>query len=73
MRYTLLTLAIGLTAAHALATSYEVGPGRSFTAIGDVPWESLAPGDTVFIAKGGTETAVNVGKKHWREICIELK
>jgi len=31
------------------------------------------PGDTVFIQKGGTETAVNTGKKHWREICIELK
>ena len=31
------------------------------------------PGDTVFIEKGGTETAVNTGKKNWREICIELK
>ena len=31
------------------------------------------PGDTVYIEKGGTETAINTGKKHWREICIELK
>jgi hypothetical protein len=31
------------------------------------------PGDTVFIEKGGSETAVNTGKKRWREICIELK
>jgi len=31
------------------------------------------PGDTCFIAKGGSETAVNTGKKRWREICIELK
>jgi len=31
------------------------------------------PGDFLFIDKGGTETAVNVGKKRWREICIELK
>jgi len=31
------------------------------------------PGDTVYIGKGGTETAVNTGKKPWREICIELK
>lgn len=33
----------------------------------------VAPGDFVFIEKGGVETAVNVGKKPWREICIELK
>ena len=31
------------------------------------------PGDTVYIEKGGTETAVVTGKKPWREICIELK
>ncbi|MBW2295271.1 MAG: hypothetical protein JRG94_23625 [Deltaproteobacteria bacterium] len=31
------------------------------------------PGDTVFIEKGGSEVAVNTGKKLWREICIELK
>lgn len=33
----------------------------------------VQPGDTVFIEKGGSETAVNTGKKPWREICIELK
>jgi quercetin dioxygenase-like cupin family protein len=33
----------------------------------------VQPGDTVFIEKGGTETAVNTGKQPWREICIELK
>jgi redox-sensitive bicupin YhaK (pirin superfamily) len=31
------------------------------------------PGDTCFIQKGGSETAVVTGKKPWREICIELK
>ncbi|MBW2268108.1 MAG: hypothetical protein JRH16_05995 [Deltaproteobacteria bacterium] len=31
------------------------------------------PGDTTYIQKGGTETAVVTGKKPWREICIELK
>ena len=31
------------------------------------------PGDTCYIGKSGTETAVNTGKKRWREICIELK
>ena len=31
------------------------------------------PGDTVYIDKGGTETAVSTGKTRWREIVIELK
>jgi hypothetical protein len=31
------------------ATVYEVGPSQTYSAIGDVPWESLAPGDTVRI------------------------
>ncbi len=31
------------------------------------------PGDSCYIGKSGTETAVNTGKKTWREICIELK
>ena len=29
--------------------TYEVGPGKPYTNIGDVPWESLGPGDTVLI------------------------
>ncbi len=28
---------------------YEVGPGRPFEAVGEVPWEALEPGDTVLI------------------------
>ncbi len=28
---------------------YEVGPGQPLANIGDVPWESLSPGDSVFI------------------------
>ena len=35
--------------------------------------EAIHPGDTVFVKAGGTEVAVNTGKQHWREICIELK
>ncbi len=31
------------------ATDYEVGPGQAYAAIGDVPWESLGPGDRVLI------------------------
>ncbi len=31
------------------ATTYEVGTGMSYENIGDVPWESLVPGDTVRI------------------------
>ena len=29
--------------------TYEVGPGKPYANIGDVPWESLGPGDTVLI------------------------
>lgn len=29
--------------------TYRVGPGQQFTHIGDVPWYSLGPGDTVYI------------------------
>lgn len=30
-------------------TSYHVGPGQALANIGDVPWYSLGPGDTVYI------------------------
>ncbi len=33
----------------AFADEYQVGPGKAHTAISDVPWESLDPGDTVLI------------------------
>lgn len=33
----------------AQAATYEVGPGKDYANIGDVPWESLQPGDTVLI------------------------
>ena len=36
-------------ATPALAETYEVGDGMPYTAIGDVPWESLMPGDIVRI------------------------
>jgi len=34
---------------RASAANYDVGPGQTYAAIGDVPWESLAAGDTVLI------------------------
>jgi hypothetical protein len=37
------------TTRAAVATTYEVGPGKAYANIGDVPWESLQPGDTVLI------------------------
>ncbi|HXG65578.1 MAG TPA: Ig domain-containing protein [Blastocatellia bacterium] len=37
------------TLAGAQSATYEVGPGKPYAAIGDVPWESLQPGDTVLI------------------------
>ena len=33
----------------AYAACYEVGPGKTYPSIGDVPWESLGPGDQVLI------------------------
>ena len=33
----------------ASAATYEVGPGRKLSAVADVPWEALQPGDTVLI------------------------
>lgn len=42
--FLLSTLATGL-----FATTYEVGPGKAYAAIGAVPWESLQPGDLVLI------------------------
>jgi hypothetical protein len=38
-----------LSTLPVLAERYEVGPGRPLAAIGDVPWESLNPGDEVLI------------------------
>jgi hypothetical protein len=34
---------------------------------------AVAPGRARFIARGGVETAVNVGARRYREILIELK
>jgi parallel beta-helix repeat protein len=33
----------------AFGATYEVGPGRALTSIGQVPWATLQPGDTVLI------------------------
>ena len=33
----------------ASAAEYRVGPSQTYANIGDVPWESLGPGDTVLI------------------------
>jgi hypothetical protein len=38
-----------LLAAAAQAAVYEVGPGKPLARIGDVPWHTLQPGDTVLI------------------------
>jgi hypothetical protein len=42
-------LSLILCASHAVAADYHVGPGKTYTSIGSVPWESLSAGDTVFI------------------------
>jgi len=38
-----------LFALPVAAATYEVGPGQGLASAGDVPWESLAAGDTVLI------------------------
>jgi hypothetical protein len=40
---------LALHSAVNAATLYEVGPGKTYSAIGLVPWESLQAGDTVLI------------------------
>jgi hypothetical protein len=42
-------LGVAMFAAPARGLDYHVGPGRTYTAIGAVPWYKLAPGDNVFI------------------------
>src|SRR5688572_5844934 len=39
----------GLFVSTASGATYEVGPGKPRTSIGQVPWASLQPGDTVLI------------------------
>ncbi|MFN7920353.1 MAG: hypothetical protein U0Q16_09665 [Bryobacteraceae bacterium] len=46
MRSVLSTLAFSLPIAAAV---YEVGPGKSLSSLGQVPWTTLQPGDTVKI------------------------
>jgi len=40
---------IPLISAHSEAATYEVGPGKTYANISNVPWESLHGGDTVLI------------------------
>lgn len=49
MRHSLVFLLLLLAPALAGATTYEVGPGQQYANVGDVPWPSLAAGDTVRI------------------------
>lgn len=44
-----LTLLPGLVCSDLSAVIYEVGPARTFSALAQVPWEKLQPGDTVLI------------------------
>lgn len=49
MAIVVLASALPSAAARADDLTYEVGPGKTYTALGDVPWETLGPGDTVRI------------------------
>lgn len=45
----LLLLSLVVLGATASATEYRVGPGQVLGSLGQVPWESLGPGDLVLI------------------------
>jgi hypothetical protein len=47
--FTVSLLFASLAPAAAQATTYEVGPGKTYANISNVPWESLQPGDLVLI------------------------
>lgn len=42
-------LLLSLASGEAQAIDYQVGPGQDLANVGDVPWESLMPGDQVLI------------------------
>ena len=44
-----IAMALLLFPALAQAATYDVGPGQTYTNIGDVPWPTIAAGDTVNI------------------------
>jgi parallel beta-helix repeat protein len=46
-----------LCTSPAVATEYHVGPGQTYANIGDVAWESLSAGDTVYIHARSTPYA----------------
>jgi len=49
MKSHVLFVAVLVLAGGAFAATYEVGPDRQLADPGQVPWESLSPGDTVLI------------------------
>src|SRR5262249_19796964 len=55
--FTLVILLSVVSSLARAATTYEVGDGKSYTSIGAVPWESIAPGDTVLIYARATPYA----------------
>jgi hypothetical protein len=57
-------------AGDRIAARFE--PDTAGTYRGYVEGE-VEPGKTRFIARGGIETAINVGAQRYREILIELK
>ena len=49
IRILYLLVLIGTIASASTAETYRVGPDQAYLNIGDVPWESLAAGDSVLI------------------------
>ena len=53
-----------------IAARFEPDTGGTYR---DYVEGEVEPGKTRFIARGGIETAINVGARRYREILIELK
>src|SRR2546427_554714 len=45
----LVAISVPAGARSTCALTFEVGPGKTLANVGDVPWESLNPGDTVLL------------------------
>ncbi|MHC4712244.1 MAG: putative Ig domain-containing protein [Planctomycetota bacterium] len=57
-----IALAVILAATCAAeATTYEIGPGKTYTNVIDMPWESLVAGDTVLIYYRATPYKEKIG------------
>src|SRR5690349_2785158 len=49
MRHILFVIVASCLMQPCIAATYDIGPGQPYVRIGDAPWSTLQPGDTVAI------------------------